>query len=124
MAATPGMAGEFNVATAMSVAAGHHPFSLQGHDARSAAVSRAPGHTGAPGLMYETSYHSAPGQGLPYHVSMTAGAAASVTPDKSSLLQLSAAAPPPPHPLPHCQPSRAGKLAAWLPAPSGGDQFT
>ena len=95
MAATPGMAGEFNVATAMSAAGGHHPFSLQGHDVRSAAVSRAPGHSGAPGLMYETSYHSAPGQGLPYHVSMTAGAAASVTPDKSSLLQLSAAAPPP-----------------------------
>ena len=94
MAGAPGMPGEFNVATAMSAAAGHHPFSLQGHDARSAAVSRAPGHGAAPGLMYETSYHSAPGQGLPYHVSMTAGAAAAVTPDKSSLLQLSAAAPP------------------------------
>ena len=93
--ASPGMSGEFNVASAMSAAAGHHPFSLQGHDARSAAVSRAPGHGASPGLMYETSYHSAPGQGLPYHVSMTAGAAASVTPDKSSLLQLSAAAPPP-----------------------------
>ena len=100
MAATPGMAGEFNVATAAmsAAAAGHHPFSLQGHDARSSAsVSRTPvGHSGAPGLMYETSYHAgAPGQGLPYHVSMTAGAAANVTADKSSLLQLSSAAPPP-----------------------------
>ena len=90
-----GMSGpsEFSVA-GLSAAGGHHPFSLQSHDARSAAV-RAPGHSATPGqLMYETSYHSAPGQGLPYHVSMTAGAAA-VTTDKNNLLQLSAAATPP-----------------------------
>ena len=69
----------------LAAAGQHHPFSPA-----SSAVSR-PVHTPTT-LMYDAAggYQQA-AAGLPYHVSMTAGAAGGIAADKSSLLQLSAA---------------------------------